>query len=162
MVKMATAAPATIAAQTEMKRKKKKGRPSLSDLNERDNSTPPRRSTRQNPNPNSNSPPPDFDDDDERKEKKVKLVVRLPQSNQQESSSGNSLPDSGGDNHEASVKRRKIDSVDPRSDDAVADQVLKFGVASGVYCYFSKSKFVSLNQCVSIFEIFGYFFLGFM
>lgn len=128
----------TTAAPTEMKRKKKKGRPSLSDLHERDNklsiSTPSRRSNRRNPNPNSNSPPEDFiDDDDERKEKKVKLVVRLPESNQQhfvqDSSSANSLSDSEGDNHDASVnaKRRKIDSVDPRSDDVVADQVVKFG-----------------------------------
>ncbi|KAJ8534948.1 hypothetical protein K7X08_016676 [Anisodus acutangulus] len=64
-----------------------------------------------------------IDDDDERKEKKVKLVVRLPQSNQQhfqqDSSSSNSHSDSDGDNDEASVKRRKID---PRSDNAVADQ----------------------------------------
>ncbi|OIS97242.1 PREDICTED: uncharacterized protein LOC109234525 [Nicotiana attenuata] len=108
---------------TEMKRKKKKGRPSLSDLNKRDNktsiSTPPRRSTRRNPN----SPPPDFiDDDDERKEKKVKLVVRLPQHFQQNSSSANSLSDSDADDNETSVKRQKIDAVDLRSDDAVADQ----------------------------------------
>lgn len=112
---------------TEMKRKKKKGRPSLSDLNKRDNktsiSTPPRRSTRRNPN----SPPPDFiDDDDERKEKKVKLVVRLPQHFQQNSSSANSLSDSDADDNEASVKRRKIDAVDLRSDDAVADQVVNW------------------------------------
>ncbi|KAH0658149.1 hypothetical protein KY289_026897 [Solanum tuberosum] len=132
----------TTAAPTEMKKKKKKkGRPSLSDLHERDNklsiSTPSRRSNRRNPNPNSNSPPPDFiDDDDERKEKKVKLVVRLPESNQQhfeqDSSSANSLSDSDGDNHDASVnvKRRKIDSVDPRSDDVVADQEEKLSKAT--------------------------------
>ncbi|KAL3334361.1 hypothetical protein AABB24_030877 [Solanum stoloniferum] len=126
----------TTAAPTEMK-KKKKGRPSLSDLHERDNklsiSTPSRRSNRRNPNPNSNSPPPDFiDDDDERKEKKVKLVVRLPESNQQDSSSTNSLSDSDGDNHDASVnvKRRKIDSVDPRSDDVAADQEEKLSKAT--------------------------------
>ncbi|XP_015079896.1 uncharacterized protein LOC107023652 [Solanum pennellii] len=131
----------TTAAPTEMKRKKKKGRPSLSDLHERDNklsiSTPSRRSNRRNPNPNSNSPPEDFiDDDDERKEKKVKLVVRLPESNQQhfeqDSSSANSLSDFEGDNHDASVnaKRRKIDSVDPRSDDVVADQEEKLSKAT--------------------------------
>ncbi|CAN4076929.1 unnamed protein product [Withania somnifera] len=120
-----------IAAPTEMKRKKKKGCPSLSDLHERNNkpsiSTPPRRSTSRNPNPNLNSPLPDFiKDGDERKDKRVKLVVRLPQSNQQhfqqDSPSSNSFSDFDGGIHVASVKRRKIDPMDPRSDDTVADQ----------------------------------------
>ncbi|KAL0352515.1 UNVERIFIED_CONTAM: Bromodomain and PHD finger-containing protein 3 [Sesamum calycinum] len=79
------------AATAEMRRKKKKGRPSKNPI---PLSAPPkpinydstpatnRRSTRRKPS-NFNSPPqPEFeedDDDDERKEKKVKLVVRLPQ-----------------------------------------------------------------------------------
>ncbi|XP_076892874.1 uncharacterized protein LOC143544727 isoform X1 [Bidens hawaiensis] len=62
---------------TAAKNKKKKvGRPSLSDIHKRTLDNKPnfdRRSTRRNPNTTS-------DDDDERKEKKVKLVVRLPQS----------------------------------------------------------------------------------
>ncbi|XP_055822020.1 uncharacterized protein LOC129890503 [Solanum dulcamara] len=111
------AAGITIAAPTEMKRKKKKG------------------STPRNPNSNSNSPPPDFiDDDDERKQKKVKLVVRLPQSNQQhfqqDSSSANLLSYSDEDNHDVSVQRRKINFVDPRSEDAVADQEEKLSKAT--------------------------------
>ncbi|XP_059634687.1 uncharacterized protein LOC132277016 [Cornus florida] len=96
--------------------KKKRGRPSVLDLQKRIlnqqkqtlitskpnfNSNPSsRRSTRRNPNfDDGTSPSPDFieadgDDDDERKEKKVKLVVRLPPSNQhfhQPGSSANSL-----------------------------------------------------------------------
>ncbi|KAL0440487.1 UNVERIFIED_CONTAM: hypothetical protein Slati_2531700 [Sesamum latifolium] len=82
---------AATAATAEMRRKKKKGRPSKTQI---PLSAPPkpinydstpatnRRSTRRKPS-NFNSPPqPEFeddDDDDERKEKKVKLVVRLPQ-----------------------------------------------------------------------------------
>ncbi|KAF5943193.1 hypothetical protein HYC85_020835 [Camellia sinensis] len=92
-------------------KKKKKGRPSLLDLQKRNlkqqqqqqdqhhhnhqqtlisstpNSNPPnRRSTRRDPNlagvsPASSEDDNDDDDDDERKEKKVKLVVRLPPSN---------------------------------------------------------------------------------
>ncbi|XP_059278815.1 uncharacterized protein LOC132032999 [Lycium ferocissimum] len=117
-------------ATMEMKRKKKKGRPSLSDLSKRENNNNNkasviRRSSRRNPNldPNSNSPAPEFDDDeDERKQKKVKLVVRLPpnQSNQSQQHLDNSSePDSEpelGDNNE------KISTVDCRSDDVVSDQ----------------------------------------
>ncbi|XP_076951264.1 uncharacterized protein LOC143624531 [Bidens hawaiensis] len=83
--------------------KKKKGRPSLLDLQKR--SLQQRRSNRRNPNnPNSTSTDEYYDDDeDERKQKKVKLVVRLPQSDQQQfnhssalirSGSGNSASDS--------------------------------------------------------------------
>ncbi|KAI8002568.1 Bromodomain and PHD finger-containing protein 3 [Camellia lanceoleosa] len=99
-------------AASEMRntKKKKKGRPSLLDLQKRNlkqqqqqdqhhhnhqqtlisstpNSNPPnRRSTRRDPNlagvsPASSDDDNDDDDDDERKEKKVKLVVRLPPSN---------------------------------------------------------------------------------
>ncbi|KAK4390050.1 Bromodomain and PHD finger-containing protein 3 [Sesamum angolense] len=79
------------AATAEMRRKKKKGRPSKNPIplsappkpiNYDSTPTTNRRSTRRKPS-NFNSPPqPEFeedDDDDERKEKKVKLVVRLPQ-----------------------------------------------------------------------------------
>nr|GMD04590.1 bromodomain-containing protein 9-like [Ipomoea batatas] len=134
----ATAAATVSVASDKMKRKKKKGRPSLSDLRTRDGNQSPgsnpttRRSTRRNPNLGSPaSPPPEFDeDDDERKEKKVKLVGRLPQSSanqpQQhfENSPGNS--DSGSDpddeNLESSVKKRKVDAEDCRSELAVSDQ----------------------------------------
>ncbi|KAK1406678.1 hypothetical protein QVD17_42197 [Tagetes erecta] len=74
-------------------KKKKKGRPSLLDLQKRALDQQ-RRSNRRNPNPNPNSASAgeeeeedeyyDEDDDDERKQKKVKLVVRLPQSDQQQ------------------------------------------------------------------------------
>ncbi|XP_060199964.1 uncharacterized protein LOC132628220 [Lycium barbarum] len=110
----------------EMKRKKKKGRPSLLDLSKRENSKAStiRRSSRRNPN--SNSPAPEFDDvdddEDERKQKKVKLVVRLPpnQSNQSQQHLDNSSePDS---EPELGVNHEKISTVDRRSDDAVSDQ----------------------------------------
>ncbi|XP_019187786.1 PREDICTED: bromodomain-containing protein 9-like [Ipomoea nil] len=115
-----------------LRSKKKKGRPSLSDVRHRENHKFASTSTRRNPNSNSESPPPEFvgdDDDDERKEKKVKLVVRLPESNNQHqhlpnSSSGNwaSESDPDGDNREASVKKRKINAVNRRSTDVVLDQ----------------------------------------
>lgn len=136
----------------EMKRKKKKGRPSLSDLSKREinKSSVIRRSSRRNPNSNSNSPPPEFDDDeDERKEKKVKLVVRLPQSNNNQqhldNSSSNSDSDSEPEEREASViNTSKISSVDLRSNDVVSDQVLnfrlKFKLSYLMYFYFGKKK----------------------
>ncbi|KAI3465449.1 hypothetical protein Pfo_022112 [Paulownia fortunei] len=143
------------AATAEMKRKKK-GRPSKNPL---PLSTPPkpisydsttttnRRSTRRNPN-HLNSPPPEFvddedDDDDERKEKKVKLVVRLPQSeennkinqkqqqNRRHSRDYDSASGSGSDSdpesedREAYAKKRKINAVDRGSDDAVSVQEKK-------------------------------------
>lgn len=134
-----------------MKKKKKKGRPSLSDLSKREinKSSVIRRSSRRNPNSNSNSPPPEFDDDDdERKEKKVKLVVRLPQSNNQQhldNSSSNSDSDSEPEEREASViNTSKISSVDLRSNDVVSDQVLnfrlKFKLSYLMYFYFGKKK----------------------
>lgn len=145
------------AATAEMKRKKKKGRPSKNPLPV---STPPkpinydstpityRRSTRRNPK-YLNSPPPEFeddDDDDERKEKKVKLVVRLPQSdenskinqkeqkNMRHSRDDDSASDSGSDSdpesedREGHAKKRKINAVDRGSADADSIQV----------CYFRK------------------------
>ncbi|CAN4094101.1 unnamed protein product [Withania somnifera] len=122
----------------EMKRKKKKGRPSLSDLSKRGNTKPSfiRRSSRRNPNFDSNSPPPDFeqeenddDDEDERKQKKVKLVVRLPQHSENSSAAVTAAVNSDSDsdhelddNRDESIDTRKISSVDARSDDAVSDQ----------------------------------------
>ncbi|KAA8537403.1 hypothetical protein F0562_026910 [Nyssa sinensis] len=140
-------------AAAEMK--KKKGRPSLLDLQKRTllqqqgetltSSNPNfnisnRRSTRRNPNLDEVSPTPQWidgegDDDDERKEKKVKLVVRLPHSNQhyhQPGSSANSFSlnsvsygsDSNADaeNHEASPKKRKINVVGGRSGGVSTDE----------------------------------------
>ncbi|XP_076889887.1 uncharacterized protein LOC143540793 [Bidens hawaiensis] len=92
--------------------KKKKGRPSLTDLKKRalqnqqqqdsSNSKTHRRSTRRNPNSVADDPsddePYESDDDDERKQKKVKLVVRLPQlGHQQRSDEANSGSDSNPD-----------------------------------------------------------------
>ncbi|KAK6138823.1 hypothetical protein DH2020_027435 [Rehmannia glutinosa] len=148
------------AATAEMKRKKKKGRPSKNPL---PLSTPPkpvnydstpttnRRSTRRNPN-QLNSPPPEFidedDDDDERKEKKVKLVVRLPQSEENnkinqkqqqqnkrhsrdyDSASGSgSESDPESEDPEAYAKKRKINAVDRGSDDAAPIQEKKVAKA---------------------------------
>ncbi|KAK3006178.1 hypothetical protein RJ639_015714 [Escallonia herrerae] len=141
----------------DMKKKKKKGRPSLLDLQKRavekqqqeeqerqrrerqrdvisrspSLSSPAHRSTRRDAN--SGYPGPELtageDDDDERKEKKVKLVVRLPQSNQHyptplnppRSSSANSLScgSDSNENQEAAPKKRKINAG---SADAGADQ----------------------------------------
>ncbi|CAN4123106.1 unnamed protein product [Withania somnifera] len=108
----------------EMKRKKKIGRPSLSQTEIKNNTSLVRRSSRRKPNFHTNSTAPDFEqdqndededeDEGERKQKKLKLVVRLPQHAEVNSDLG--------DNHEESVKRRKISSVDPRSDDVVSDQ----------------------------------------
>ncbi|KAH6834914.1 DNA-binding bromodomain-containing protein [Perilla frutescens var. hirtella] len=145
--------PTAVAASTEMKRKKKKGRPLKNPL---PLSTPPktslsnssnRRSTRRNPNQLNSPPRPDFDDDeDERKEKKVKLVVRLPQSdekskatekNQKQQQSGRHShdSDSGSDSgsgydsdpddedREGPTKKRKIIGADGGSDDGGLDQV---------------------------------------
>ncbi|KAI3459951.1 hypothetical protein Pfo_016614 [Paulownia fortunei] len=135
----------TAAATAEMKRKKKKGRPSKNPLVL---STPPkppisnstnRRSTRRNPNHLNSLPQPEFDDDDdERKEKKVKLVVRLPQSDekskvaekQQQSwrhsrdfdSGSGSGSDRESEDREGCAKKRKINGVDHGSDDGVLDQ----------------------------------------
>ncbi|XP_071698131.1 uncharacterized protein [Rutidosis leptorrhynchoides] len=68
-------------------KKKKKGRPSLVDLQKRaieQQKLQQKRSGRRNPNSNSADGEEEYydDDDDERKQKKVKLVVRLPQSDQ--------------------------------------------------------------------------------
>ncbi|KAK4387813.1 Bromodomain and PHD finger-containing protein 3 [Sesamum angolense] len=144
----------TAAATVEMKGKKKKGRPSKNPL---PHSTPPkptpsssspstnRRSTRRNPNHFNSTPQPEFDDDeDERKEKKVKLVVRLPQSNEntklggkhqqrdsgrhsRDSDSGSgsgsgSESDPESEDREECAKKRKINEVDHGSDDEVLDQ----------------------------------------
>ncbi|XP_051118221.1 uncharacterized protein LOC127242643 [Andrographis paniculata] len=139
----------TAAATPEMKRKKK-GRPSK---NPSPVSTPPnssvsnstsRRSTRRNPN-NFNSPPQsDFEDDeDERKEKKVKLVVRLPQSdeksktgekNQLQRHSRGSDSDSGSESEDRDgpMKKRKINGVDDRSDDGELDQDKKPVIATDI------------------------------
>lgn len=102
------------------------------------NSTPSRRSTRRNPT-NYNSGSSEFvneeydDDDDERKEKKVKLVVRLPQSNNQPHLQNSSSQNSGSgsdseaeepEDQEAALKKRKIDVADRRSNHI--DQVLNF------------------------------------
>ncbi|KAK9063975.1 hypothetical protein SSX86_017847 [Deinandra increscens subsp. villosa] len=110
---------------------KKKGRPSLVDLKKRAQLQPElqnhlqsqRRSTRRNPNFDAAAAVADDasvddddyyedDDDDERKEKKVKLVVRLPQLNQQRhsvrSSSANSA--SCGSDSNADDDNRKINS----------------------------------------------------
>ncbi|KAL1535168.1 hypothetical protein AAHA92_31253 [Salvia divinorum] len=145
--------PTAAAGTTEMKRKKKKGRPLK---NSPPLSTPPktplsnsvsRRSTRRNPNHLNSPPRPEFDDDeDERKEKKVKLVVRLPQSddktvaddkNQQQlrhsdrhSHDFDSGSESGSDydsdpedeDREGSPKKRKIIDDDGGSDDGGLDQ----------------------------------------
>ncbi|KAL8211544.1 hypothetical protein R6Q57_005981 [Mikania cordata] len=74
--------------------KKKKGRPSRLDLHKRaldhqNQQQLHRRSSRRNPNSISHGEDEEYydDDDDERKQKKVKLVVRLPQSDQQNLSS---------------------------------------------------------------------------
>lgn len=62
------------AAETMMlKKRKKKGRPSLLDIQKRNLNRPSDR---------PHSPELHDDDDDERKQKKVKLVVRLPHSDQ--------------------------------------------------------------------------------
>ncbi|KAI3778456.1 hypothetical protein L2E82_07764 [Cichorium intybus] len=112
--------------------RKKKGRPSLVDLKKRaleeqelqNYQQSQRRSTRRNPNSATTADDAsadedeyyEDDDDDERKEKKVKLVVRLPQLNQQphlssdlvRSSSLNSA--SYGSDSNADVDNRKINS----------------------------------------------------
>ncbi|KAD2804625.1 hypothetical protein R6Q59_029920 [Mikania micrantha] len=108
---------------------KKKGRPSLVDLKQRaveqqelqNHLQSHRRSTRRNPNfdaavaDDASADEEEYyedDDDDERKEKKVKLVVRLPQLDQQRhsvrSSSANSP--SGGSDSNADGDNRKINS----------------------------------------------------
>ncbi|KAI3745669.1 hypothetical protein L6452_08073 [Arctium lappa] len=112
-------------------KKKKKGRPSLLDLQKRaleqqklenQQQLQQRRSSRRNPNSTSGDVgsvgEEEYydDDDDERKEKKVKLVVRLPQSDQQQhlssdlirSSSVNSA--SCGSDSNADVDNRKVKS----------------------------------------------------
>ncbi|CAA0834920.1 DNA-binding bromodomain-containing protein [Striga hermonthica] len=139
---------ASIAAATPETARKKKGRPSKK---RPQLSTPPktpapnptsRRSTRRNPN-HLDSPPhqPEFDDEDERKEKKVKLVVRLPPSDEsvkrgqlQESQHSRELDSGSGgsgsgsesdrdvDDREGHAKKRKIDGVDDGSDGGVSDQ----------------------------------------
>ncbi|KAL3619808.1 hypothetical protein CASFOL_034720 [Castilleja foliolosa] len=132
-------------ATTEMQIKKKKGRPLK---NPPPLSTPPkpptsnptnRRSTRRNPNHlNSPTQPEIDDDDDERKEKKVKLVVRLPQSDEKieidekrrhsreiDSGSGSgsvSESDPESEDREGCVKKRKIGDVDHGSGEGVSDQ----------------------------------------
>ncbi|KAL0361855.1 UNVERIFIED_CONTAM: Bromodomain and PHD finger-containing protein 3 [Sesamum radiatum] len=143
---------AATAATAEMRRKKKKGRPSKNPIPV---SAPPkpinydstpatnRRSTRRKPS-NFNSPPqPELedDDDDERKEKKVKLVVRLPQDDenskisrkQQQSrrhsrdygsgSGSGSDSDPESEDREACAKKRKINAGDLGSEDAVPVQL---------------------------------------
>ncbi|KAK1416505.1 hypothetical protein QVD17_32296 [Tagetes erecta] len=116
---------ATTPAKNNSNNKKKKGRPSLTDLKQQQSQ---RRSTRRNPNFESTTVVTDDasenedeyyeeeedvdDDDDERKEKKVKLVVRLPQLNQQQrlarSSSLNSA--SCGSDSNVDGDNRKINS----------------------------------------------------
>ncbi|GER43939.1 DNA-binding bromodomain-containing protein [Striga asiatica] len=140
---------ASVAAATPETVRKKKGRPSKK---RPQLSTPPktpapnptsRRSTRRNPNHLDSSPhQPEFDDDDdERKEKKVKLVVRLPPSDESvkrgqlqdsqhsrelDSGSGGSGSGSESDrdveDREGHAKKRKIDGVDDGSDGGVSDQ----------------------------------------
>ncbi|KAL6573361.1 hypothetical protein OROHE_001820 [Orobanche hederae] len=140
-----------IAAATEMNIKKKKGRPSKNPL---PLSTPPkpptssptnRRSTRRNPNHFNSPPQTEFgdDDDDERQEKKVKLVVRLPQSDEKikvaekhqqqnrrhsrefdlgSGSGSKSESDGESDDQQGCAKKRKINDVNHGSDDGVSDQ----------------------------------------
>ncbi|XP_071703801.1 uncharacterized protein [Rutidosis leptorrhynchoides] len=99
--------------------KKKKGRPSLVELQRRaieQQKLQQQRSGRRNPNSTSGDGEEEYydDDDDERKQKKVKLVVRLPQSDQQlnlssdliRSSSLNSV--SCGSDSNADVVNRKV------------------------------------------------------
>ncbi|CAA0842012.1 DNA-binding bromodomain-containing protein [Striga hermonthica] len=137
------------AAATPETTRKKKGRPSKNRPPPSTPLKPPasnptsRRSTRRNPNhPNSPPPQPEFDggdDDDERKEKKVKLVVRLPQSDEGvraegkrqqhcrelDSGSGSgsgSESEMGLEDREVCAKKRKVDGADNGSDDRGSDQ----------------------------------------
>ncbi|PIN23324.1 hypothetical protein CDL12_03958 [Handroanthus impetiginosus] len=149
-------APTTAVTAAEMKRKKKKGRPSKNPLPPEPalSNSANRRSTRRNPN-NLNSPPqPELDDDeDERKEKKVKLVVRLPQSEEKSNvaekhqqhqnrrhsrdvdSGSGSMSGSGSDpeseDGDGRAKKRKINGVDRGSDDGVLDQDKEVVKATG-------------------------------
>ncbi|KAD7477114.1 hypothetical protein E3N88_00250 [Mikania micrantha] len=111
-------------------KKKKKGRPSLLDLQKRalDIQNQHRRSNRRNPNSTSGSVGEDEyydDDDDERKQKKVKLVVRLPPSDQQQHPSSDLIRSSSlnsascGSDSNADADNRKLKSG---SDGAVADR----------------------------------------
>ncbi|XP_042066183.1 uncharacterized protein LOC121809546 [Salvia splendens] len=112
------------AAATEMKRTKKKGRPlknppplsppSKTPLSNSAN----RRSTRRNPNHLNSPARSEFDDDeDERKEKKVKLVVRLPQSDEKtKDDEKNQLQQSGRHSDSGSESGSDYDS-DPGDED---------------------------------------------
>lgn len=69
-------------SEAAMTKRKKKGRPSLLDLQKRSLKKQQKQQQHRPPNPNSsnsNVPPPqhDYDDDDERKDKKRKLLVGL-------------------------------------------------------------------------------------
>ncbi|GAA0175923.1 chromatin/chromatin-binding, or -regulatory protein [Lithospermum erythrorhizon] len=160
MGKISSAAPPLPPPLTEMKRKKKKGRPSLTDQTKRRLNqfpktltlTPPnhqRRSSRRT----SNSPPlqTSDDDDDERMQKKVKLVVRLPKNNhninnnlrnlnnpsedEKNSDSGGSGDDLdlGGDEEvEEVMKMEKIDEVESRSGEQGSDQEEKVSKVTDV------------------------------
>ena len=107
-------------AAAEMKRKKK-GRPSLSDIQKRNlQQQKTQIPNRSKPNLNGTSPAPDSisgdDEDDERHQKKVKLVVRLPPSNHHLNSASN------GSDSNAEANKSKIDAAGDGSDD-LADQV---------------------------------------
>ncbi|PSS31185.1 Bromodomain-containing protein [Actinidia chinensis var. chinensis] len=104
-------------AAAEMKRKKK-GRPSLSDIQKRNlQQQQTLISNRSKPNLDRTSPAQDSisgdDEDDERRQKKVKLVVRLPPSNHHFNSASN------GSDTNAHADKSKIDSAGDGSDDQV-------------------------------------------
>lgn len=135
------------------RRKKKKGRPSKNPIPSSSTLNKPislgpnpiiyRRSNRRNQKFRNSQPPEieDGDDDDEREEKKVKLVGRLPESeenrrvdqkqekNERHSRDDDSASESGSDSgpesedRETHAKKRKINAVDRGSDDAVSVQV---------------------------------------
>ncbi|KAL3619816.1 hypothetical protein CASFOL_034728 [Castilleja foliolosa] len=119
------------------------------------------------------------DDDDERKEKKVKLVVRLPQSDEKieidekrplqnkrhsreiDSGSGSgsgSESDLGSEDREGCGKKRKIDDVDHGSDGGVSDQekVVVKGTNTSLHgkdTYGVYSEPVDPNELPDYFEI---------
>ncbi|KAJ0742084.1 putative chromatin remodeler Bromodomain family [Helianthus annuus] len=110
--------------------KKKKGRPSLLDLHKRaleqNQQQLHRKSTRRNPNSTSAGEDDYYDDDDdERKQKKVKLVVRLPQSDQQPHLSSSLIRSSSGSDSNADVDNRKLQSGSDVVADHQGEKVLK-------------------------------------
>ncbi|TKY75332.1 Bromodomain and PHD finger-containing protein 3 [Spatholobus suberectus] len=93
-----------------MTKRKKKGRPSLLDLQKRSlKKEQQKQQQQQNPNSHSNNVVPHDDDDDERKEKKHKLLVGLNSHLRHPTLLPNSQPFNS--DPEAAVKRRKIDPL---------------------------------------------------